>query len=151
MWDIITVELGQKGGNMKCAYHPDRDAVGACVNCGKPVCSECRTILGEKIYCGPCANQLFAPKPAAPAVTAARSGALTAGAVLSIIAGAIGVIAGLATIWIFGIGVIFLVPGAVAILGGAYALQKGTLDGPWQVPSAPWFLSGFLQYQQSYS
>jgi hypothetical protein len=37
---------------MKCAYHPDRDAVGACVNCGKLVCSECRTILGEKIYCG---------------------------------------------------------------------------------------------------
>ena len=109
---------------MKCAYHPDRDAVGACVNCGKLVCSECRTILGEKIYCGPCANQLFVSKPAAPAVPAARSGAITAGAVLSIIAGGIAVIIGLATIWIYGLGIIFLAPGAVAILGGAYALER---------------------------
>jgi hypothetical protein len=109
---------------MRCAYHPDRDAVGACVNCGKPVCSECRTLLGEKIYCGPCANQLFVPKPAAPAVPAARSGALTVGAVLNIIAGGIGVIAGLVLISHYGLGLIFLVPSAVAILGGAYALER---------------------------
>lgn len=26
---------------MKCFYHPDRDAVGQCVECGKGLCSEC--------------------------------------------------------------------------------------------------------------
>jgi hypothetical protein len=109
---------------MKCAYHPDRDAVGACVNCGRLVCSECRTVLGEKIYCGPHADQLFVPKPGAPTVPAARSRSLTAGAVLSIIAGGIAALLGLATIWYYGIGIIFLAPGAVAILGGAYALER---------------------------
>ena len=43
-----------------CAYHPERDAVGACVNCGKLICEECKTILGEKIYCAPCSRLLAA-------------------------------------------------------------------------------------------
>jgi hypothetical protein len=42
-----------------CAYHPKRDAVGACVNCGRLVCAECKTVLGEKIYCNLCANTVF--------------------------------------------------------------------------------------------
>ena len=45
-----------------CFYHPGRDAVGACVSCGKMVCTECRTVLGGKIYCQPCADEIFAPK-----------------------------------------------------------------------------------------
>lgn len=49
---------------MKCAYHPDVDAVGACVNCGRMVCSECRAMLGGKTYCKPCAEEGFAAKPA---------------------------------------------------------------------------------------
>jgi lysylphosphatidylglycerol synthetase-like protein (DUF2156 family) len=116
---------------MKCDYHPDRHAVGVCVNCSKPVCSECRTILREKIYCGPCANQLFVPKPAAPTepvptVPAHRPAAITAGGVLSIVAGGINVVLGLGItlhrhngLWL-----ILLVPGAVAILGGLYALDR---------------------------
>ena len=44
---------------MTCAYHPDREAAGACVNCGQLVCDECKTALGGKIYCNPCANKLF--------------------------------------------------------------------------------------------
>ena len=58
-----------------CSYHPGKDAVGACVNCGKMVCLACRTELQEKVYCQPCANKLFMAKsdvqvsaPAAPAV-----------------------------------------------------------------------------------
>ena len=49
---------------MKCAYHPESDAVGACVNCGRMVCSECKTTLGGKIYCKPCAEEVFATRPA---------------------------------------------------------------------------------------
>lgn len=42
-----------------CAYHPKREAVGACVNCGRLVCAECKTVLGEKIYCNLCADTVF--------------------------------------------------------------------------------------------
>jgi hypothetical protein len=58
-----------------CSYHPGKDAVGACVNCGKMVCLACRTELQERVYCQPCANKLFMAKsdavvtPAAPVIT----------------------------------------------------------------------------------
>jgi Na+/proline symporter len=45
-----------------CSYHPGKDAVGACVSCGKMVCLACRTELQEKVYCQPCANKLFVSK-----------------------------------------------------------------------------------------
>lgn len=45
---------------MECAYHSGVDAVGACTNCGKLICAECKTVLGGKIYCNPCADKLFA-------------------------------------------------------------------------------------------
>ena len=58
-----------------CTYHPGKDAVGACISCGKMVCIACRTELHEKVYCLPCANKLFMAKsdvptivPVAPAV-----------------------------------------------------------------------------------
>ena len=43
----------------KCACHPEREAVGVCVSCGQFICAECKTILGDKIYCNPCANKMF--------------------------------------------------------------------------------------------
>ena len=49
-----------------CSYHPGKDAVGACVSCGKMVCLACRTELQEKVYCQPCANKLFVHKDSAP-------------------------------------------------------------------------------------
>ena len=48
---------------MKCSYHPDRDAVGACVRCGRFVCEDCRTILGDKIYCNSCVDNMLENKP----------------------------------------------------------------------------------------
>jgi hypothetical protein len=45
-----------------CSYHPGKDAVGACVNCGKMVCLACRTELQDRVYCQPCANKLFMAK-----------------------------------------------------------------------------------------
>jgi DNA-directed RNA polymerase subunit RPC12/RpoP len=44
---------------MKCAYHPDREPVGACVACGRLICVECKALLGGKIYCTPCADKIF--------------------------------------------------------------------------------------------
>ena len=51
----------------KCAYHSNREAVGACVNCGKLVCEECKTALRGKTYCNPCANDIYLGKTAAEA------------------------------------------------------------------------------------
>ncbi len=45
-----------------CAYHKRVDAVGACVNCGKLVCDECKVTLKGKIYCNPCVEEIFAEK-----------------------------------------------------------------------------------------
>ena len=37
---------------MKCYNHPERDAVGVCVGCGKAaVCKECAVEVDGKIYC----------------------------------------------------------------------------------------------------
>jgi len=45
-----------------CSFHPGKEAVGACVSCGKMVCIACRTELQDKVYCQPCANKLFIHK-----------------------------------------------------------------------------------------
>ncbi len=44
---------------MQCAYHPDREPVGACVACGRLICVECKALLGGKMYCTPCADKIF--------------------------------------------------------------------------------------------
>ncbi len=47
---------------MKCYYHPDHEAIGICISCGKPVCVECKVVLREKIYCNPCVEELSGRK-----------------------------------------------------------------------------------------
>src|SRR5271154_1169400 len=39
---------------MKCAVHPDVDAVAYCRNCGKPLCSVCARPVRDVIYCEDC-------------------------------------------------------------------------------------------------
>jgi hypothetical protein len=39
---------------MKCSVHPEVEAVGVCVNCGKGVCTECAVSLDNKSYCKAC-------------------------------------------------------------------------------------------------
>ncbi|MCX6004289.1 MAG: B-box zinc finger protein [Chloroflexi bacterium] len=39
---------------MKCSVHLDRDATGACFSCGRFVCPECKTSIGNQIYCNSC-------------------------------------------------------------------------------------------------
>ena len=51
---------------MQCAYHPDREPVGACVSCGKLICVECKALLGGKMYCTPCADKIFVHNQAQP-------------------------------------------------------------------------------------
>ena len=42
---------------MNCAYHPYREAVAACVNCGRLICDECKVVLSDKIYCNACVDK----------------------------------------------------------------------------------------------
>ena len=60
-----------------CAYHKKVDAAGACVNCGKLVCDECKVTLKGKIYCNPCVEELFAER-APVAVSSSTSTAAAA-------------------------------------------------------------------------
>lgn len=39
---------------MECCIHPDREAQGICVTCGKPYCTDCLVKLDEKNYCKDC-------------------------------------------------------------------------------------------------
>ena len=66
-----------------CAYHPEADAVGACVHCGRLVCVECKVELEGKIHCNPCVEKMLLEKaragksePAADARTVEGAGAL---------------------------------------------------------------------------
>lgn len=69
---------------MQCAYHPDREPVGACVECGRLICIECKTTLRGKYYCQNCADKVFvhrseeSAKPAAATAQAAVSAAAPA-------------------------------------------------------------------------
>ena len=76
---------------MKCSYHSDTDAMGVCVNCGRAVCRDCRLILGNKIYCQVCADEIFGTMPITVPVRD-RSASLTTGGILSIVAGALGLV-----------------------------------------------------------
>jgi hypothetical protein len=61
---------------MQCAYHPDREPVGACVSCGKLICADCKATLGGKIYCTLCADKLFVQKEGATAPAPAAAAAV---------------------------------------------------------------------------
>jgi TM2 domain-containing membrane protein YozV len=39
---------------MKCAVHPDAEAIGYCRNCGKPLCSTCARPIRDVYYCEDC-------------------------------------------------------------------------------------------------
>jgi TM2 domain-containing membrane protein YozV len=39
---------------MKCAVHPEKDAVGYCRNCGKALCAVCVRMVRDVLYCEDC-------------------------------------------------------------------------------------------------
>jgi hypothetical protein len=42
---------GEKPADIRCQTHPDAEAVGACVMCGKPVCDACAVRKQGKVFC----------------------------------------------------------------------------------------------------
>ena len=44
---------------MKCINHSENDAVGSCQNCGRALCGECYSEVGQKLSCfGQCEIEL---------------------------------------------------------------------------------------------
>ena len=118
---------------MKCATHPNVDAVGVCVNCGRAVCPTCRTVVGGKTYCPACATGVFNEAKRKP------TGKPVAGGILGIIAGVLGLILGVILIaggsatdyywesvdWsTVGIGIAAVVFGILAIIGSSFAVAR---------------------------
>src|SRR5258705_2317989 len=61
---------------MKCAVHPDADAVGYCRNCGKAMCAVCVRPVRDVLYCEDCLANVMGmpvtpPTVSAPGVSAA--------------------------------------------------------------------------------
>jgi hypothetical protein len=59
---------------MYCHRHPDHKAVGACVECSRMVCPECKVEFDGRIYCNSCIERKIAggafPGSASPAIGA---------------------------------------------------------------------------------
>jgi len=53
---------------MKCAVHPEVDAVGFCRNCGKALCAGCSREVRGMVYCESCLADMVTrpPSPVAP-------------------------------------------------------------------------------------
>jgi hypothetical protein len=118
---------------MKCSTHLDVDAVGVCVNCGRAVCSTCRTVAGGKTYCPACATSVpdvVKRKPTSKPI---------AGGILGIIAGVLGSVLGIIFIaggattdyywesvdWLaVGLGIALVVFGILAITGSSFAFAR---------------------------
>src|SRR5467141_2679242 len=52
---------------MKCAVHPDADAVGYCRNCGKALCAVCVRPVHDVLYCEDCLANVLGHTSPAPA------------------------------------------------------------------------------------
>jgi hypothetical protein len=44
---------------MNCGYHPEREAVGTCVDCERGICEFCKTIINAKMHCPDCIEKSY--------------------------------------------------------------------------------------------
>ena len=42
---------------MPCYYHPEREPIASCVDCGRLVCADCATVVGNQTVCRTCAER----------------------------------------------------------------------------------------------
>jgi hypothetical protein len=50
--------VSYREGVMKCGYHPEREAVGTCVGCGRGICEFCKTIINAEMHCPDCIEKI---------------------------------------------------------------------------------------------
>jgi len=41
-----------------CFYHPAQAAAAVCVQCGMPICDQCRETIADKIVCKHCVGKM---------------------------------------------------------------------------------------------
>ncbi len=128
---------------MNCFYHQDREAVGICISCGRPVCQECKVVLADKFHCSKCADQIYARATSAVHDTTARpprpswfARHLNWTALISW--------TGLIPVWLVGgflTGVIAAMAGFEANFDGAAGyLWTAIFAAAWLVPTNGWIL-----------
>jgi len=118
---------------MGCAIHPEEETIGICVQCGKAVCLECRTMVGDKVYCPVCTAKVYEKG------AGVRTGKPVLGGILGIIAGVINFSAGIVLIvdgaavnqssesvnWSeMGGGEVLIILGILAIIGSSLAIAR---------------------------
>jgi hypothetical protein len=79
---------------MKCATHPDRDAIGYCRTCGKPLCPDCTRDVRGALYCEGCLAAMLSGAP-----VGAPAGAPTVDTPNPALAAALGLVPGLGAIY----------------------------------------------------
>jgi hypothetical protein len=106
-----------KGADMNCYIHPDREAVGTCVGCGKFICSACTTPVTGKNYCPQCVS-LGIPFPA--------GGSANGFGIASLILG----ILSLPTMFCYGGGIVFSIAAIVTgLVARSQIRQSGGRQG----------------------
>jgi Domain of unknown function (DUF4190) len=93
---------------MNCYIHPELEATGTCVGCGKFIGAECTTTISDKNYCPQCVAK------GVPYQTSTSTNAL---AIISLIFG----IVSIPTAFCYGCGIIFAI---VAIITGLIARSQ---------------------------
>ena len=100
---------------MKCSYHKEVDAVGACKNCGRLICNECKVIINDNLFCSLCADVIIGSNKKKPKLlNKARTGT---GCFIQIIGGILWIGGGL-TVLIWTLYVLFSTIGVWTIFVG---------------------------------
>ena len=73
---------------LKCYKHPERDAVGVCVVCGRGICEECAVEVAGKLYCKEDVRKIITEEKRAPR----RVASITVASVLFYMFGIFGII-----------------------------------------------------------
>jgi TM2 domain-containing membrane protein YozV len=137
---------------MKCAVHPDADAVGYCRNCGKAMCTVCVRMVRDMLYCEDCLARVMgiplaaepagAPPPPMPAAGVGAAPVPTTGLAPSpLLAFFLGFLPGLGAFYNeqFGKGIIHLAIFLLLfIMGVDGAVSGGAEAALWICISALW-------------
>jgi TM2 domain-containing membrane protein YozV len=137
---------------MKCAVHPDADAVGYCRNCGKAMCTVCVRPVRDMLYCEDCLARVMgiplaaepagAPPPPMPAAGVGAAPVPTTGLAPSpLLAFFLGFLPGLGAFYNeqFGKGIIHLAIFLLLfIMGVDGAVSGGAEAALWICISALW-------------
>lgn len=62
---------------ISCQKHPDREAAGMCVTCGKPFCQECLVELNNKYFCKSCLSEKLSETDRAATTSPSKKKSLT--------------------------------------------------------------------------